>query len=112
MVRETRLIPYLLVICIGFMPALNMAAGEMQHDGEMPANCLDCDPVAMAVELSCGNEDCQSTLHACGPGSSSGFIPVILSDLHNQTPRSINDLVAYSKFGSHSGDPLFRPPIA
>ena len=112
MVRGTRLIHYLLVICIGFAPALNLAAGDMQHEDAMPASCLDCDPMSMAIDLPCGNEDCMSTIHACSPCANIGFIPVNLVDLYDQMPHLINYLPAYIEFGSHSGDSLFRPPIA
>ena len=112
MARATRPIHYLLVFCIGFMPALNLAAADVQHDDAMPASCLDCNPMEMAADLPCDSDDCMSIIHACGPCASIGFIPVNLPDLYIQTPRLISYLPAYIKFGSHSGDSIYRPPIA
>ncbi len=112
MIRAKRLIHYLLVICIGSTPALNLAAGDMQHEDATPASCFDCSPMEMAVDIPCDSEDCVSATHACGPCASIGFIPANLTDRYNQTLRLINYPPAYIKFGSHSGDSIFRPPIA
>lgn len=112
MARATRPIHYLLVFCIGFMPAFNLAAADEQHEDAMPASCLDCNPMEMAADLPCDSDECMSIMHACGPCASIGFIPVNLPDLYNQTPRLISYLPAYIKFGSHSGDSIYRPPIA
>lgn len=112
MAHKRNLIYFLLVICIGFMPAYNLVANEMQHQHSTSTDCLDCDPMEMAVDLPCNNENCPSMAQACSPCSSIGFIPENPSHPYGETLQLAGFLPAYTKFGSHSENSIYRPPIA
>jgi len=111
MVCKRKLIHYLLILSIGLMPAFVLASNEMHHMDSM-STTFDCDSKIKAADLSCENQSCLSTTHACGANSGIGFIPINISGEFNQLPRRINhppDKINYRSRLAHS---IYRPPIA
>jgi hypothetical protein len=112
MVCKRKLIHYLLILSIGLMPAFVLASNEMHHMDSMSTSPFDCDSMIKAPDLSCENQSCLSTTHACGANSGIGFIPINISGEFNLLPRSIKnppDKVSYRSRLAHS---IYRPPIA
>lgn len=111
MARNTNLIHYLLILCIGFMPTFSLGLDDVNQMGHGSTSCLDCDPMEMALDLTCESDICLPTAHACGANHCAGFIPVNAVTFDDQVYRLISERPGEPVFRSHLTETIYRPPI-
>jgi len=112
MARNRKLIHCLMILCIGLMPVFSLSASELQHVDHASSGCLDCNPIEMAIDLSCGGEDCVPSAHACGANFCAGFVPENAVSAISQSVRLINSPPVETSFRSHLAESIYRPPIS
>ena len=107
-----KLIPYLLILSIGLLPAAIIAADEVQHTDAMSTSLFDCDPAKKALDLSCDNEGCLLVAHCCGANPGAVFIALNLFGELNQFSRFMKHPLHKVGFRSRRAESIYRPPIA
>jgi hypothetical protein len=110
--RKTSPIHYLLILSIGFMPALALASNGLPQMDTMASGPVDCVSMGHAIDYSCDDDGCASRIHTCGGKTGGGYLPVNLAHEFDPPPRFAHAPAGASRYESRLADSIFRPPIA
>jgi len=94
------------------MPLFGLSASDMQHLDHASTSCFDCDPMEMAIDLSCDSEGCLPAAHTCGTNFHAGFVPENTGGIDNQPSRLVNNPPGETVFRSQLAESIYRPPIS
>lgn len=112
MANKRYLIHWLLALCIGLLPALNVGAMSVDNPAPMPPDCLDCGPVGMHHDNACKDQGCASISQSCQSHSGANYLPVAAVFESASTRHMENPDRSDAAILQDMTDPIYRPPIA
>ncbi len=112
MILKRNLIHYLLILCIGLVPAIGLGAGGMQHMDHGSAGCPGCEHMEMTPDSTCDSGACLAATHTCGANLAAGLIPQPASSLDGYLLQTVVRTAGDSGPGSHWPESIYRPPIS
>ncbi len=112
MANKKYLIHWLLALCIGLLPALNVSAMSVDNPAPMPMDCVDCGMPDMNHDNSCQDQGCSSIFQSCQAHSGATYLPVAGVFESASTRETGNPDRSGTASLPDLADPIYRPPIA
>ena len=111
MAIKRKAIHWLLVLCIGLLPALNAGAMSHEHAPAAPLDCVDCDPAGSHHDKSCQERSCASITQHCQANSGLGCLPVVTA-FPDASPRQTGNPGRTDALEPQDiTESIYRPPI-
>ena len=112
MANKKYLIHWLLALCIGLLPAMNVSAMSVGDPADMPMECLDCGPVEMNHGSTCQDPGCSVISQSCQSHSAANYLPASTVFESGLTRYIGNPRRSVTVSLQDIADSIYRPPIA